>query len=218
MQLREAMKCAMVAAAASLVLCGGAMAAGGSPPPPAKPSSEITGTVYDTATGKPIEGAYAVAIYVEFRSSPGSTEPCNPMCVKTRGMYTGKDGRFRFPVERPDGNSPGMVSAIKPGFSSELLGAAAPTGWHGRKRPEPRSDSDLPLVAQNAAKPQWWYGIGEDFLIFAKTREGAEAAVEFLKIRLSEERRLGAGAQAVEVTQGKLKRLESLPPRSRSDG
>ena len=64
-------------------------------------------------TKQPIEGAYVVAIY---REQVVSMAAMNSWCVKTRGMYTGKDGKFRFPVENLKGNSPLYAGAIKPGY------------------------------------------------------------------------------------------------------
>ena len=43
-----------------------------------------------------------VAIY---REQVVSMAAMNSWCVKTRGMYTGKDGKFRFPVENLKGIS-----------------------------------------------------------------------------------------------------------------
>jgi hypothetical protein len=44
----------------------------------------------------------------------------------------------------------------------------------------------------------------------AEWREDVEAAIEFLKLRVEEERRLGLTAQRIDGTTGMIKRLESL--------
>lgn len=57
---------------------------------------DVTGTVYDMTSNKPLKGVYLLATYdigstVMFAHSSSS-------CIETRGMYTGSDGRFTFPV------------------------------------------------------------------------------------------------------------------------
>src|SRR4051812_9383058 len=77
----------------------------------AEPPYELTGTILDATTKAPLADAYVLAIYEEsFRDNAVSANHC----AKVKGMYTGPDGKFRFPVEKLNGISPGMVQAIKP--------------------------------------------------------------------------------------------------------
>src|SRR5450759_1147278 len=74
---------------------------------------EFTGNVRDKETKEPLEGAYVVAIYY-IREASAGVGSFN--CQKTKGMYTGKDGKFHFPIEKLNNLSPGEVTAIKPGY------------------------------------------------------------------------------------------------------
>src|SRR5881398_3481704 len=73
--------------------------------------SDTTGHVIDVDTGKPIEGAYVMAVYNEAGGQwfVGSTH----WCVATKGMYTGKDGKFHFP--KGTGWDP-QIHGIKPDY------------------------------------------------------------------------------------------------------
>jgi hypothetical protein len=72
---------------------------------------EYTGRVLYEDTKEPIEGAYVLAVYekVDLGWAGASRN-----CIKTKGMTTGKDGKFNFPIDKLDGNSPSQAFAIKP--------------------------------------------------------------------------------------------------------
>ncbi len=191
----------------SFVFCGAATASGGSPLWFGKPDFELTGTVFDATTKQPIEGAYVVALYFEQYSGMAAS---GEHCVKTRGMYTGKDGTFHFPVEKLDGSNPGEVSAIKPGYRSDFPVRPPPDVWKKQGK-EAYTGRDLPLVPQIPGKPQWWFGSVDVHCAHAKTRGDAAAGVEFLKFKLDEYLRLGATRQGIDAVQSMNKRLEGLP-------
>ncbi len=65
------------------------------------PPKEVSGVIYDAGTGKPLAGVYVMAVYTEGGSSGGHSAT---WCTATRAMTTESDGRYRFPVGRP--NSP----------------------------------------------------------------------------------------------------------------
>jgi hypothetical protein len=72
---------------------------------------EFTGRVLYEDTKEPIEGACVLAVYekVDLGWAGASRN-----CIKTKGMTTGKDGKFNFPIDKLDGNSPFQAFAIKP--------------------------------------------------------------------------------------------------------
>jgi hypothetical protein len=181
----------------------------------AKPINfEMTGTVLDSATMQPIEGAYVVASYQVPVVGPAAS---TSWCVKTRGMHTGKDGKFRFPVEKLDGYSPVWASAIKPGYYRGRPLPPDPVAWK-KQSAEAYSGRDLLLNPQDPTRPQFKYGSGDEFCNHAATRQDASAGVEFLRIELSEYIRLGAGQQGINATRKMIERLESLPSRAASKG
>jgi hypothetical protein len=199
-----------LAATALLVastLSGGAAAAGGNPLSYGKPDFDLTGTAYDATTKQPIEGAYVVAIFYKSVVGLGGSDT---WCVKTKGMYTGNDGKFSFPIEKRDGRSPGEVTAIKPGYYTGRVVFPRPEVWKKQGR-EAYSGRDTPLVPQDPAKPEWQYGSNDVFCARAATREDASAGIEFLRIELGERKRLKSNPIAIESTANMIRHLESLP-------
>ena len=183
---------AALAVGVSLAIFGSNVdAAGGSPKSFGKPDFELTGRVYDEATKEPIEEAYVVALYYERISSPAAL---TQRCKRAKGMYTGKDGTFHFPVEKLDGLNPAMVTAIKPGYFS-LWEILPPDDVWKKQGKAAYTGRDLPLQKQDLQKPSWQMGAGDVYCTGAEWREDVEAAVEFLRIRLSEEKRLGGGSK-----------------------
>ncbi|MBL0142911.1 MAG: hypothetical protein IPP91_12620 [Betaproteobacteria bacterium] len=207
MKLHRVLSCLAVLLAASIALAGDARASGGSPLSFGKPDFELTGTVYDTTTKQPIEGAYVVALYYKSIVGPAAMAI---WCVKTRGMYTGKDGTFHFPVEKLDGDSPLSVNAIKPGYYSDRPVVPSPEVRKKQGR-EAYTGRDLPLILQNPAKPEFRFGSGDVFCNHAETKQDAAAGVEFLKIELAEFIQLGADEKTIQVTRRMIQRLESRP-------
>ncbi|MBL0142895.1 MAG: hypothetical protein IPP91_12525 [Betaproteobacteria bacterium] len=207
MKLHRILSCLAVLLAASIALAGDARASGGSPLSFGKPDFELTGTVYDTTTKQPIEGAYVVALYYKSIVGPAAMDI---WCVKTRGMYTGKDGTFHFPVEKLDGDSPLSVNAIKPGYYSDRPVVPSPEVRKKQGR-EAYTGRDLPLIPQNPAKPEYRFGSGDVYCNHAETKQDAAAGVEFLKIELSECVRLNADKQSIRAVEGMIRDLESRP-------
>ena len=201
---------AALAVGVSLAIFGSNVdAAGGSPKSFGKPDFELTGRVYDEATKEPIEEAYVVALYYERISSPAAL---TQRCKRAKGMYTGKDGTFHFPVEKLDGLNPAMVTAIKPGYFS-LWEILPPDDVWKKQGKAAYTGRDLPLQKQDLQKPSWQMGAGDVYCTGAEWREDVEAAVEFLRIRLSEEKRLGGGKQGIQATKEMIEDLQSLPAR-----
>ncbi len=183
--------------------------AGGNPLTFGKPDFDFTGTVYDSTTKQPIEGAYVVALY--YKSIVGMAA-LDLWCIKTKGMYTGKDGKFRFAVEKLDGNSPREVTAIKSGYYSGREAFPLPDVWKKQGK-EAYTDRDTPLIPQHPENAQRFFGQKDVFCHHAKFREDAAAGIEFLRLRLAEEQRLGFPAQVIESTRDLVSALEKLPAR-----
>ena len=199
-----------IAAALGLAMFGSsAGASGGSPLSFGKPDFELTGRVYDDATKEAIEGAYVVALYYEGVVGPAAM---TKRCKRAKGMYTGKDGTFHFPVEKLDGLNPGMVMAIKPGYFSLWVTLPPDDVWKKQGK-EAYSGRDTPLQKQDPQKPSWQLGHGDVYCTGAEWREDVEAAIEFLKLKLAEERRMGARKQGLGALREMIEDLQSRPAR-----
>ena len=206
MQSKASAAWTLFTAIAMCLASGSSTASGGNPLSFGKPDFELTGTAYDANTKLPIEGAYVVAIY--YKSAVGLAGS-DTWCIKTKGMYTAKDGRFHFPVEKLDGDSPGKVAAIKPGYYSGREVFPKPEVWRKQGK-EAYTGRDTPLIPQDPAKPEYQYGTMDVFCARAQTREDAAAGIEFLRILLGEEKRLKFKPQTIESTENMIKRLENL--------
>ena len=147
---------------------------------------ELTGRVLDNETKQPLEGAFVIAIYKEIKSGFAATAN---YCVKTRGMYTGKDGKFHFPIEKLNGNSPYWVSAIRPDYyyvTSEI----APPKIHQAQGLAAYTNRDVYLAKQDPAKWNDKIRPGDDiFCNNAGSREDVAASIVFYKIWLDEIRK-----------------------------
>lgn len=196
----------LIVLAACLLWSFSALAAGGNPLSFGKPDFDLTGRVYDDETKEPIEGAYVVAIYYERLES---LAVLTHRCRRTRGMYTGKDGTFRFPIEKLDNLSPGEVMAIKPGYFSRP--GFTPTPAVQRKQgKEAYTGRDLPLKKQDPANPSWQLGHPDVFFNSARSPNDVEAAIEFLSISLNEEKRLKFTTQRIESTTSMIEILQAI--------
>ncbi len=166
---------------------------------------DVAGIVIDVSTNKPVEGAYVMAVYNE--SGGTFLGHSGHWCVKTKGMYTGKDGAFRFPPEksyRPE------VHVIKPDYHSRVSGADTKWNpyretWYGTIDYVP--DPNLYLKPQDPAKPEW--NLGGEECQRPKTKEDAVANIEFLRIELAEIIKYGDGMLIANTIRRQIQRLES---------
>jgi hypothetical protein len=168
---------------------------------------EFTGTVFDERDGQPIEGAFVIATYL----GPNPRAPnARPKCAKSRGMYTGKDGKFRFPVEKLTGVSPIGAAAMKPGY---FRGRMRQYGGEGTLRflRNGNANQDLYLVAQNPEKPTFLYGGGDEICTNATSHEDVAAAVTYFRIVLGEYIRLGVKQDSVEAVRDIIRTIEEAP-------
>ena len=168
---------------------------------------ELTGTVRDTETKEPLEGAYVVATYEILETSFAANAI---KCKKTRGMYTGKDGKFHFPVEKLDGMNPSDVTAIKPGYYGNDRVFATPQAYSAQGA-EAYTNRDHYLTKQDPDKPNFRFGDFQEGCKSAEYREDVEASVVFRKIMLAEAMRLGAPMQLIENFKRGIGDVEDLP-------
>lgn len=165
---------------------------------------EMTGTVRDADTKEPLEGAYVIATYRIIRS--GLAAIATP-CVKTKGMYTGKDGMYHFPVEKLDGRNPQFTNAIKPGYfwlTSDLPDSA---NWQ-KQNAAAYSGRDIYLKKQDPSKPDWHFSDGGEICDEAPNREAAAAGIEFLRLKLAELTKYGASNQGRNATETLIRLME----------
>jgi hypothetical protein len=172
-----------------------------------KPALDITGLVLDKDTNQPIEGAYVIAIYEETAISMAGS---GHWCIKTKGMTTGKDGRYNFPVEKLDNASPAGIQAIKPDYY--LYSSLAPSAALQRAQSKATyTDRHVVLKRQDPAKPEYRWGTSETICTRAKSREDVDAAITFHKFVLEEQKRFNRPDWQLKNTQEIIQMLEKLP-------
>ncbi len=162
----------------------------------------FTGTVFDDDTKEPIEGAFAIAVYEIVRSGLAATAR---RCVKTKGMFTGKDGRFSFPVEKRDGNSPSRVLAIKTGFY-DYRGTQVPPDVYRKQTREAYTDRHIYLKKQDPKDPKYVYGFSR--CEEPESEAAIEAAVKFMEIKIAEGKRLGLPTWQTGATEDLIKTMK----------
>jgi hypothetical protein len=147
---------------------------------------EYTGQVLDADTKAPIEGAYVLAIYERVDSGLAATVY---YCVKTKGMLTGKDGKFNFPVEKRDNLSPVNAVAIKADyfFKSSVVAEFA---VQDKQNKETYSNRHIYLKKQDPADLKFDYGYTT--CKRPESREAVAANIEFLKIERTEMSRIAS--------------------------
>jgi hypothetical protein len=150
---------------------------------------EYTGQVLDEDTKAPIEGAYVLAVYERVDlGMAGSAR----YCVKTKGMLTGKDGKFNFPMEKIRGSiSPAQVAAIKTDYYSYRSEDFTKEAWEKQDK-DTYSNRHVYLKRQDPAKLEFRYGYY--FCERPSDREASAANIEFLKIKRAEIDRLAAAS------------------------
>jgi hypothetical protein len=145
----------------------------------------FTGRVLDADTKAPIEGAFVLAVYEKVDlGMAGSAR----YCIKTKGMVTGKDGAFSFPIERLDNRSPGDVFAIKADYYLSHL-EHIPIRVQQKTNKESNSNRNVYLKKQDPAKPEFRYGYRQ--CERPLSAQAVEANIDFLRINRGELVKLG---------------------------
>jgi hypothetical protein len=175
-----------------------------------KPDFELTGTVFDADIKQPIEGAYVVATYKIQRAG---AEAVTSWCVKTLGMYTGKDGKYHSPVEKRDGRSPRATNAIRPGYFWTDSTFPSDDVWN-RQDATSYSNRDIYLKKQDPKNPSFHFSDREEVCDHAPTREAAAAGTEFLRLSLAEDTKYGASEQGRRSVEETIHVFEGLPSES----
>lgn len=162
----------------------------------------------DTDTDLPIEGAYVMVIY---RDSGGTfLGHSSSWCVKTKGMYTGKDGKFHFPLESKNP----FVNAIKPDYYlsvSKHPVVLEPYGGGQRVAPDP----NIYLKRQDPTK--FNFRLGDMECERPKYREDVLANIEYLKIAVAEMVKYGDDKRGIDNARSRIQRLERLPEKGASE-
>jgi hypothetical protein len=174
-----------------------------------RPLFDLTGTILDADTLQPIDGAYVLASYKAVLTDNVSARA---FCMKTLGTFSGRDGRYKFPVEKLDGYSPFFINAIKPDYYLVRFDMPDPDSraWL-QQRPETYANRNIYLKKQDAAHPSFHFANHEEVCDRAKG-EDLSPALRFIEMEIAEEKRLGAPANGVRGHEDLLRALQGLPP------
>jgi hypothetical protein len=155
---------------------------------------EFTGQVLIKDTNEPVEGAYVLAVYEKVDLGLGGRAR---YCVKTKGMMSDKEGRFHFPIDKLDGNSPYIAYAIKPDHYFYLVGVPTDKAWAAQTK-EAYTNRHVYLKKQDPAKPSFQLSSPSIYCAKAESSKDAEAAIEFYEIELKELIKYGLAKEKVE--------------------
>jgi hypothetical protein len=176
---------------------------------------DVSGQVLDVTTGNPLQGVLVVAKHE--RSGSAAFAHSSMWCVKTVGLYTDAEGRFRFTYE--DGRQPDLL-IIKPGYYTEyktqnVNGIAQvwpKTGRYDKADKDygsPRQHVNLYMRPQDPAKPVYRYG--DDRLCDRATSpEEAKPMVDFYTIEVEEFKKYGADTDLIQSSLDRIKRQTEI--------
>jgi hypothetical protein len=188
---------------------------------------DVVGTVTESGTGRPIEGAYVAVNYRLRGSGPDPRFGGAAECRKVKGAYTDRNGAFRIPAERVDGLVTAFVYAAAPGFYVVQQTSPAPTRHEIRTTPLPsvplelrkrlsrfeiQGDGNLWTFHNdytNVATSQYGLDCWK-----AASREDAAPALPYLRIVQRESVKHGGTAEHHWTIERIVFLLESLPRRS----
>ena len=164
---------------------------------------EQTGRVLDAETKGPIEGAYVLGVYEQVDlGMAGSAR----YCFKTKGMVTGKDGKYNFPLEKRRSSSLSTIAAIKADYYFEGERQLSQRDWKAQNK-ETYMNRDVYLKKQDAAKPK--FGDGFTDCERPESRAAVEPAIRFLEMVFTENKKYSKnGTDSVEFF---IKRMQSAP-------
>jgi hypothetical protein len=188
----------------ALFLCIGLLASCASTTRFGVPNMDMTGIVYDQDTMQPIEGAYVLA---EYRGGGSDWVHMHSWCIKTKGMYTSKDGSYRFPVEKFDNMSPSSAYAIKSDYYTFGRVIAEPDVQRAQNKGT-YSNRHIYLKKQDAAKPVFQFGFHNcERPAFNNDLVGA---LQFMKIVYAEYVKYGRDAIVLGYAAEDIARIEKM--------
>lgn len=143
----------------------------------------FTGRVLDADTKEPIEGAFVLAVYKKVDLGMAASAE---YCVKTKGMVTGKDGEYSFPIERLDSVSPDIAYAIKADYYLKGF-EDIPIRVQKKNNKESYSNRNVYLKRQDPAKPEFRTTFNS--CQRPESREAVDAGIRYLELMLVELRK-----------------------------
>jgi len=152
---------------------------------------EFTGRVLDKDTKEPVIGAYGLAVYEKVNMGFAASAR---YCVKTKGMLSDKEGKFHFPIEKLDGNSPHQVVAIKPDYYFRGGKQVSEESWKKQNK-ETHSNRDVYLKRQDLAKPEFlneFSGCRRP-----ESTESIQPALFYMSMKVEEETKYGKDVRSV---------------------
>lgn len=163
-----------------------------------------TGRILDVDTKQPIEGAYAIAAFEEIVvGSAGAFAHC----IKTKGMYVGKDGTFSFAVEKFDGQSPLIVEGIHPDYTMRRSDIAKLEKKKMRNK-DSYANLNVYLKKLDPNKPDYRHAASAP-CSHAKTREDQEASIEYVRIERAQRARFGMKPEHLKIFDETIHRMEN---------
>ena len=162
---------------------------------------ELTGQALDFDTKAPLEGVYVLAVYEKVDLGFAASAR---FCIKTKGMMTGKDGKFHFPVDKLDGYSPHKLAAIKPDYAYHSFAEIPTEIWHKQNKAS-YENHHVYLKKQDPAKLDFNYGYSS--CMRPESREAVKDNIQFLKMNREEIVRL---ASRFEWSKRAVENLDSM--------
>jgi hypothetical protein len=162
---------------------------------------DVTGIVIDSKTGNPMEGAFVLAVYNE--SGGTLFGHSSSWCVRTKGVWTGPDGRFTFPKGKP--NNPHLY-AIKEGYILNPHRDAPPSPKEAEIKLADFRYLYLDRQGESKFDRSRWIECERPTI-----RQDAEANATYLRLLSKEARHRPNHGDMETLIQSVLNRLDSLP-------
>jgi hypothetical protein len=170
------------------------------------PPLEVTGIVIERGSGKPLEGVWVLVPYHEVRTDHILISKQD--CVRTRGMMTGPDGKFHFPIEKGGVAGPLNVSGIAPGYYTYTVQLPSQDIVKSRD-PKAYSNWTVLMEKQDPTHPKYVTNL-DAFCHWAKHPQDTEAADVYLEVELQEAKKYGSSPEHIEMLQRVISAHRSL--------
>ncbi len=161
-------------------------------------ASEVVGTVFEAKSGKPVPGAYVMAVY--FESGGTWFGHSGRWCVRTAGMQTALDGSFSLPA-----GDHMELHVIKEGLVENKALSERPhiSRWY-----ETKSERSTKLFVE----PMVAGGRKSRYVECERpaTRADVDANIAYLKLLEKEQEMNGANQQALSAPRQALARFDKM--------